>query len=233
MLISRHTHPIGKLKMPQDNDLKNKKPVSKVSKTHNNRDSALLYFMFIRDEITLLPRPQQAQKNKKLDGDQTGRLLKQLNPASSPRGHEDLAKEKGLNDLLLKKLDAYEIAIQRIDRIALHALRSFTAVQVGGRKPKLEIKEVAIAIAKRRLEHKKKLPTWKELHYEVRHYFFKNDPHFFIKKVSKDMDPVEVKRNSIDPNWSYWRSVDGLISERTASSILTQLRNENNKIQQK
>jgi hypothetical protein len=219
--------------MPQDNDLNETKAVSKLSKTRNNRDSALLHLMFIRDEITLLPRPRQGQHKKKLDDEKTGRLRKQLNTTSSKRCSEKLAEEISLNALLLERLDEYELAIQRIDRIALHALCSFSAVQVGGRKPKLEINEMAKAIAKRHMEHKKELPTWKELHYEVRHHFFKNDPQLFIKKMKKGMDPVEAERNSIDPKWSYWRTVEGFISERKVSSILTQLRNENKKIQQK
>jgi hypothetical protein len=57
-------HQIGELKMPQDNDLNETKAVSKLSKTRNNRDSALLHLMFIRDEITLLPRPRKGQHKK-------------------------------------------------------------------------------------------------------------------------------------------------------------------------
>jgi hypothetical protein len=219
--------------MPQDNDLNETKAVSKSSKTRNNRDSALLHLMFIRDEITLLPRPRKGRHKEKSDDDLTVRLEKQLTPTSSKRCKEELAEEKKLNGLLLERLEAYELAIQKIDQISLHALSTFAAVQVGGRKPKLEISEMARAIAKRHMEHKKELPTWKELHYEVRLHFFKNDPQLFIKKMKKGMDPVEVERNSIDPKWSYWRTVEGFISERKVSSILTQLRNENKKIQQK
>jgi len=219
--------------MEQKSELSKKKPVKKPSKVRNNRDSVLLHFMFIRDEIMSLPRPGKGNRNNKLDDDKVAPNVVKAKSTTSKSFNNELAKERELNDRLLDKLDAYEHAIQKIDWIALHALKTLDDVQVGGRKPKLEITEMAIAVAKRHIEHKKKLPTWKELHNEVRHDFFKNDPQLFIKKVKKSMDPEEVARNSKDPKWSYWRHVAGLISERTASSILTQLRNENKKIQQK
>jgi hypothetical protein len=219
--------------MQQKNDSTQAKAAKKVRKTRNNRDYALLHFMFIRDEIAPLQRPRLGHLNKKLNDDQIDAPLEQVRPASAKGCREQLAEERTLNDRLIERLSAYELAIQRIDRIALHALSKFDDVQVGGRKPKLEVKEMAKEIATRHLQDKKKLPTWRELDYAVRHYFFKNDPQIFIEKVKKGMDSVEVARYRIDPNWSFWRTVDGLISERTLSSILTQLRNEIKKIKQK
>jgi hypothetical protein len=212
--------------MEQKRELSKKKPVKKPSKVRNNRDSVSLYFMFIRDEITSLPRPRQDNRNKKLDDGQVAPNVAQAKPTSSKTRHQELADERELNDRLLDRLDSYEHTIQKIDRIALHALNTLSDVQVGGRKPNLEIKEITRAIAKKYLQEGKKLPTWKELDYKTRHELFKKNPQHFIEKVKKGLDPREVLRNSIDPNWSYWRTVGGLVSERTWSAILTEIRKE-------
>jgi hypothetical protein len=201
-----------------------KKSAKKTSNVRNNRDSVLLHFMFIRDEITSLPRSSKSNHNKKLDDDRTTPQVGKAKTTSSKTCRQKLAEEKELNDRLLSSMEAYEHAIQRIDLIALHAMSTLGDVQVGGRKPKLEIKEMAIAIAKKHLQEKKKLPTWKELYYKVRHELFKKNPQRFIEMVKKGMDDREVLSNSIDPSWSYWSNVDGLVSERTLSTILTSLR---------
>ncbi len=210
-----------------------KSKAKKAKKTQNNKDSALFYFMFIRDEITSLPRPRQGNRNKKLDDGQVAANVAKAKPTSSKTRHQELAEERELNDRLLDRLDSYEHAIQKIDRIALHALKTLGDVQVGGRKPNLEIleiKEIAKAIAKKYLQEGKKLPTWKELDYKTRHELFKKNPQRFIEKVKKGLDSREVLRNSIDPNWSYWRTVGGLVSARTWSAILTEIREEIKKV---
>jgi len=192
----------------------------------NNRDSALLYLMLIRDEIVQLPRPQRPQNllNKKLVSAPPTPALEQQKSTSTIPCKALLAEERKLNDRLLDLLDAYNQAIQKIDKIALHALRKFHDVQVGGRRPKLDIKEIAEEIALNHFEKYKKLPTSKSLLQEVRRSFFKADSFRFIEKVKKDMDPKTVARYSIDPAWSYWGTVDGLTSDRAMSAILTQLR---------
>jgi len=192
----------------------------------NNRDSALLYLMVIRDEIVQLPRPKRPQNlpGKKLGNAPPTPALEQQKLTSAVPCEGLLAEERKLNDRLIDLLDAYNQAIQKIDRIALHALRKFNDVQVGGRRPKLDIKEIAEEIALNHFEKYKKLPTSRSLRQDVRESFFKADPYQFIEKVKKAMDPKTVARYSIDPAWSYWRTVDGLTSERTMSAILTQLR---------
>ena len=192
----------------------------------NNRDSALLYLMLIRDEIVQLPRPQRPQNllNKKLVNAPPTLALEQQKSTSTRPCEELLAEEGDLNDRLIDLLEAYKQAIQKIDRIALHALRKFNDVQVGGRRPKLDIKGIAEEIAVYHFEKYKKLPTAENLLQQVRHSFFKKDPQQFIDRVKIGIDPKTVALYSVDPTWSYWKTVDGLTSERAMSTILTQLR---------
>ncbi len=212
--------------MHQKNDLFHAEAAKKVRKTRNNRDSALLHFMFIRDEIARLPRPCQGHLRKKIEDNQPALPVEQVKRASAKRCQEELAKEKNLNDRLIERLEAYEHAIQKIDEISLHALSVIYDVQVGGRKPKHQINEMANAIAKSYLQKNKKLPTGKELLYEVRKDFFKNDPQEFIRIVSQEneMDQSVALQNSRDPSWDYWKHVPGLTSERAMSAGLTRLR---------
>jgi hypothetical protein len=214
--------------MQQKHDLIEARAAKKVIKTRNNRDSALLHFMFIRDEIAPLPRPRQVNFSKKLGEDKPDLPADQVKPASAKRCQQKLAEEKKLNDRLIERLEAYELAISKIDQISLHALNTIYDVQVGGRKPKQKIKEMANAIAKSYLQKYKKLPTGGKLLYEVRKDFFKNDPQEFIRMVCQEneMDQNEVLQNSRAPSWDYWKHVDGLTSERTMSAVLTQLRKE-------
>ena len=207
--------------------------VKKVSRVRNNRDSILLHFMFIRDEITALPRPHRGNRNKKLDHAQLVPTDAKVGATSSKKLQQVLAEERALNDRLLERLDDYDHAIQHIDRIALHALQTLGDVQVGGRKPNVEVKEMARTVVKKYMQEGKKLPTWRELDYEVRHELFKENPKLYIEKVKKGLDYREVLRNSIDPSWSYWRNVGGLVSERTWSEILKKIREETKKAQQK
>ena len=194
----------------------------------NNRDSALLYLMLIRDEIVQLPRPKRPQNllDKKLGNAPPTPALEQQKLTSAIPCEGLLAEERKLNDRLIDLLDAHNQAIQKIDRIALHALRKFRDVQVGGRRPKLDIKEIAEEIALNHFIKYKKLPTARDLLPKVRHSFFKKDPQQFIDRVKTGIDPKTVARYSIDPTWSYWGTVDGLTSERAMSTILTQLRHK-------
>ena len=212
--------------MQPEKNLTETKAEKRAKKTRNNKDSALLNFMFIRDEITSLPRPQRGLLNKELDDDQAGPLIEQVKPTSPQRRHEELVEERKLNDRLIGVLEAYELAIQEIDRISLHAISTIYDVQVGGRNPKLAITKAAEAIAISHFHKNKKLPTGKELHYSVRKYFFKNDPQNFIRMVSEEnnMDRSVVLENCRAPSWDYWQLVPGLTSERAMSKVLTQLR---------
>ena len=209
------------------------KSAKKIRRIRNNRDSTLLHFMFIRDEITALPRPRRGNRNKKLDQAQLLPTDAKAGPTSSKKLQQELAEETALNDRLLGRLDAYDHAIQNIDRIALHALQTMEDVQVGGRKPNIEVKEMARVVAKKHLQERKKLPTSKELDDKVRHELFKENQKLYIEKVKKGLDQREVLRNSIEPTWSYWRNVGSLVSERTWSAILTEIRQETKKAQQK
>jgi hypothetical protein len=145
--------------MNQKNDLIEANAAKKVRKTRNNRDSALLHFFLIRDAITPLPRPRQGHLSKKLADDQPDLTVEQAKPASVKNCQEELAEEKKLNDRLIDRLEAYVLAIQKIDQVSLHALNTIYDVQVGGRKPKQEINETARDIAKIILQKNKKLPT--------------------------------------------------------------------------
>ena len=212
--------------MQTEKDLTETKTKKRPKKTRNNKDSALLHFMFIRDEITALPRPRRSHLNKKLDDDQAGSPIEQVNSTSPQRRHEELVEERKLNDRLIGVLATYELAIQEIDRISLHAISTIYDVQVGGRRPKLSITKVAEAIAIRHFDKNKKLPTGKELHHSVRKDFFKKDPQEFIRTVSQEneMDRSVALQNSRAPSWDYWQLVPGLTSERAMSKVLTQLR---------
>ena len=186
----------------------------------------LLHFMLIRDEITALPRPHRGNRNKKLDHVKLVPTDAKIELTTSNELQQELAGETALNDRLLERLDEYDHAIQRIDRIALHALQTLGDVQVGGRKPNLEVKEMARAVVKKLLQEGKNLPTSKELDYKVRHELFKENPKIYIEKVKQGMDRKEVLRNSIHPTWSYWRNVGSLASERSWSEILKKIREE-------
>lgn len=192
----------------------------------NNRDSTLIYLMLIRDEIVQLPRPQRPQTllDTKLVNAPPSPALEQQKSTSTIPCEELLTKERKLNDRLIDLLEAYKQAIQKIDRIALHALRKFNDVRVGGRRPKLDIKEIAEEIALNHFEKYKKLPTAKNLLQQVRRSFFKKDPQQFIDRVKIGIDPKTVALYSVDPTWSHWETVDGLTSERAMSAILTQFR---------
>jgi hypothetical protein len=214
--------------MQPEKDLIDMKDKKKAQKRRNNKDSALLHFMFIRDEITSLPRPPRGLLNKKLDEDQSDPPMEQVNSTSPQRRHEELVEERNLNDRLIVVLETYELAIQEIDRISLHAISTVYDAQVGGRKPKLSITKVAEAIAISHFDKNKKLPTGKELHHSVRKDFFKKDPQKFIQIVSREneMDRSVALQNSRAPSWDYWQLVPGLTSERAMSKVLTQLRKE-------
>lgn len=214
--------------MQPEVDLTETKTEKWVKKTRNNKDSALLHFMFIRDEITALPRPRRGHIKKKLNDGQAGHPLEQVKPPSPQSPHEELVEERKLNDLLIGVLEAYELAIQKINRISLHAISTIYDVQVGGRKPKLSVTKVAETIAISHFEKNKRLPTGKELHYTLRKYFFKKDPEQFIRIVSQenDMERSVVLQNSRAPSWDYWQLVPGLTSERAMSKVLTQLRKQ-------
>ena len=212
--------------MDQKIESSEEKSANKVSRVRNNRDSMLLHFMLIRDEITALPRPHRGNRNKKLDHVKLVPTDAKIELTTSNELQQELAGETALNDRLLERLDEYDHAIQRIDRIALHALQTLGDVQVGGRKPNLEVKEMARAVVKKLLQEGKNLPTSKELDYKVRHELFKENPKIYIEKVKQGMDRKEVLRNSIHPTWSYWRNVGSLASERSWSEILKKIREE-------
>ena len=216
--------------MDQKIEFSEAKSANKVSRIRNNHDSMLLHFMFIRDEITALPRPHRGVCNKKLDHAQLVPTDAKVGSTPSKKLQQELAEERALIDRLLQRLDEYDHAIKHIDRIALHALQTLGEVQVGGRKPNVKVKEMARAVVKKLLQEGKKLPTWKELDYKVRHELFKENPKLYIEKVKNGLDSREVLRNSIDPIWSYWRNAGGLVSERTWSEILKKIREETKKI---
>jgi len=137
-------------------------------------------------------------------------------------GQNESAK---MMDWLVERLEAYDALVEKIDYIAHHALTIVDGTQVGGRKPSLEVKTVAVKLATEHYRKTGKYPPAVELCELVRRDFFKNSPQKYIDLVEKKIiDKNEVAIHRVDPTWAYWKRVRGLVSEKTISTILFELR---------
>jgi hypothetical protein len=190
----------------------------------STRDSSLLYLLFIRDAIGMFPRlkknrsnsaSRKAVKSKKLT--QVGLALR-----NNQKFGQDESEE--MMDWLVERLEAYDALVEKIDYIAHHALTIVDGTQVGGRKPSLEVKIMAVKLATEYHTETGKYPPAAKLCEIVRRYFFKNSPQKYIDLVAKKMNVTEVAIHRVNPTWAYWKSVRGLVSEKTISTILFELR---------
>jgi hypothetical protein len=197
---------------------------SAIMKKRNSRDSSLLHFMFIRDAIGMFPRfknslAKSANKevNKSKKSTRKGRAL-----INNQNIEHDESEE--MIDWLVERLDAYDALLEKIDYIAHHALTIVDRTQIGGRKPSLEVKKIVVQTA---IDHHTKwgkYPSAAKLCEMVRRDLFKNSPQKFIDIVAKKMDLKEVALHRVNPSWNYWKHIGGVVSEKTISNILFELR---------
>lgn len=190
----------------------------------NTRDSSLLHFMFIRDAIGMFQRFKKNPNKFANKGNVKSAKSKEAGLAFKNNQNIKQSEESKMIDTLFERLEAYEVLVEKIDYIAHHALTIVDGTQVGGRKPSFEVRKMA---EKSAIEHFMKLgkyPSAAKLCEIVRRDFFKNSPQKFIQIVAKKLDKKEVEIHSIDPTWSYWKHIDGVVSQKTISNILNELR---------
>jgi len=205
-------------------------PKSRRKTTVN--DKTIILFDLIRHELLTLPRPtfNQQAKEKYSASKQTYSAVKTSLNRTQGIDQTD-ASPCDICDLLITRLDAYENAIVKIEQLIHVALTQFSEVNVGGRKPNEMVKKIGTKIASEFLQNNGNLPTATHLLEEVRKHFFQENPHWFIKIVSdhSKIGPEIARQNSFDPNWNYWKHVEGLTSERAMSDLLRNIRitNEN------
>ena len=48
--------------------------------------------------------------------------------------------------------------------------------------------------------------------------------------IDKKMNEKELAIHSVNPTWDYWKHIDGVVSEKTISTILFELRNASTSI---
>jgi hypothetical protein len=195
------------------------------AKKRSTRDSSLLRLMFIRDAIGMFPR---LKKNR-------GKSATKGSVKSPKSKHAKFKLENAFNieqfdasqmiDKMFERLEAYDALVEKIDSLALSALTIVDGTKVGGRKPSLAVKTLAVKSAIDYHKKFSKYPSAAKLCAIVRRDFFKNSPQKFIGLVAKKMDAKEVAIHSVNPSWDYWKHIDGVVSEKTISNILFELRN--------
>lgn len=191
----------------------------------NTRDSSLLYLLFIRDAIGMFPR---FKKNRsKSANNEAVKTKKSTRAGLTLINNKNIEQDESAKmiDWLVERLEAYDALLGKIDNIANKALTIVDGTQVGGRKPSLEVKKMAVKSA---IDHHKKTgnyPSAAKLCVIVRRDFFKNSPQKFIDLVAKKMNEKELAIHSVNPTWDYWKHIDGVVSEKTISTILFELRN--------
>jgi hypothetical protein len=207
----------------------NKSKLIRVKK-RSTRDSSLLHLMFIRDAIGMFPR---LKKNR-------GKSATKSSVKSPKSKHAKFKLENAPNieqldasqmiDKLFERLEAYDALLEKIDHLAHSALTIVDGTQVGGRKPSLEVKTMVMKSA---IDHHKitgNYPSAAKLCEIVRRDFFKSSPQKFIDLVAKKMKKEEVATHRVNPTWDYWKRIDGVVSKKTISNILFELRNASTSI---
>jgi hypothetical protein len=193
-------------------------------KKRSTRDSSLLHLMFIRDAIGMFPRLKKNRGKSASKGSVKSPKSKHTKFESENTPNIEQLDASQMIDKLFEKLEAYDALVEKIDYLAHSALTIVDGKKVGGRKPSLEVKKMAVKSA---IDHHTKLgqyPSASKLWAIVRRDFFKNSPQKFIGLVAKKMDAKEVAIHSVNPSWDYWKHIDGVVSEKTISNILFELR---------
>jgi hypothetical protein len=193
-------------------------------KKRSTRDSSLLHLLFIRDAIGMFPRPKKNRGKSASKGAVESKKSTQARLALIKNQNIEQDESAKVMDLLVERLEAYDALLEKIDNIAHNALTIIDGTQVGGRKPRLEVKTMVLKSA---IDHHTKCgkyPSAAKLCEIVRRDLFKNSPKKFIEIVAKKMDAKEVERHSVNPTWDYWKHIDGVVSEKTVSTILLELR---------
>jgi hypothetical protein len=188
----------------------------------STRDSSLIYLLFIRDAIGMFPR---FKKNRSKSASNGAVKTKKSTRAGLTLINIEQDESAKIMDWLVERLEAYDALLGKIDNIAHKALTIVDGTQVGGRKPSLEVKKMAVKSA---IDHHKKsgnYPSAAKLCEIVRRDFFKNSPQKFIDLVAKKMKKEELATHRVNPTWDYWKRIDGVVSEKTISNILFELRN--------
>ncbi len=191
----------------------------------STRDSSLLYLLFIRDAIGMFPRLKN-NRNKSASNEAV-KTKKSTRAGLTLIKNQNIEQDESakMMDCLVERLEAYDSLLGKIDNLAHKALTIVDGTQVGGRKPSLEVKKMAVKSA---IDHHKKsgnYPSAAKLCQIVRRDFFINSPQKFIDLVAKKMKKEEVATHRVNPTWDYWKRIDGVVSEKTMSNILFELRN--------
>jgi len=190
----------------------------------NTRDSSLIHFLFIRDAIGMFPRLKKNPNKSVIKKNVKSPRSKETGLAI--KNNQDTKQFESLKmiESLVERLEAYDALVEKIDYIAHHALTIVDGTQVGGRKPSLEVKKMAEKSAIDHYIKCGKYPSAAKLCEIVRRDFFKNSPQRFIEIVKKNLDKKELEIHRINPTWSYWKHINGVVSEKTISNILYELR---------
>ena len=200
------------------------KSTSIREKKRSTRDSSLLYLLFIRDAIGMFPRLKKKRNNSA--GKKAAKSKKSTQVGLALRNNQNIEQDESeeMMDWLVERLEAYDALIEKIDNLTHNALTIIDGTKVGGRKPSLEVKTMAVKSAIDYHTKWGKYPSAAKLCKTVRRDFFKNSPQKFIAIVGKKMDAKEVELRSVNPTWDYWKYIDGIVSEKTVSTILFELR---------
>jgi len=184
--------------------------------TYNTNDWTLLHFMLINDAIVELSQPPLVPNGTVLvvDVNKIKAVVKRNSSASGQL--EEIAT-------LRNQINACARTIDKIHKIANHAIDKFDAVDVGGRKPAVETK-VATEIANEYYAQHAQFPRAKKLLDLVCERLFKQDPQAYIDRVSKSMTQEVVATHRRDPTWGYWKNAPRPCSESTMRNILINLR---------
>lgn len=198
--------------------------ISRKEKKRSTRDTSLLHLLFIRDAIGMFPRLKKNRNNS--PGKKAVKSKKSTQLGLALRNNQNIEQDESeeMMDWLVERLEAYDALVEKIDYIAHHALTIVDGTQVGGRKPSLEVKTMAVKLATEHHTETGKYPPAAKLCETVRRDFFKKSPQKFIDIVGKKMNAKEVVIHRVNPTWDYWKRVRGLVSEKTISTILFELR---------
>lgn len=199
-------------------------------KKRSTRDSSLIHFLFIRDAIGMFPRLKKNRSKSAIKGPVKSKKSTQAGLALRNNKNIEQDESEEMMDWLVERLEAYDALVEKIDYIAHHALTIVDGTQVGGRKPSLEVKTMAVKLATDHHTEWGKYPPAAKLCEIVRRDFFKNSPQKFINLVAKKMKKEEVATHRVNPTWDYWKYIDGVVSEKTISNILFELRNASTSI---
>ena len=199
---------------------------AKKTAADTTNKKTLLYFLLIRDEIGMLPRPNiPPQEMGDAEAIATVKSKKKRSETGAKQTSiQALEHAYGVIDLLITRLEAYEKAIKKIERITHNAMIIFDNVDVGGRKPNVEIQRKAKEMATDHRSGKGKFPSARSLNDMVCEQLFKADPQAYIDSVKHRMKEKDVALNRISPVWRYWKNCFRPCSQKSMHNILVTLR---------